>query len=267
MPSYIYDVIIIAILALFVWRGASRGLILTLCGLAAAFVAFFGARFVSSMFCEPVAGLIRPVISSAITEALPDSVQNALDKWDEYLPAPSASPEVSAVPEASGAPEGAGPAGGGSGGTGTQTPVYTVEQVMDDIKDAGLFKGIWQFLKGAVDSGKVHQAPTQSPVDALADYIAKGFSRTVLFGLTYVAVVLGWFLLSHALDLAFKLPILSQINLIGGIVIGLAEAALIIIVVVWVCQALGWVPAEPESPLLKLFTIDNLWQLWEDLPA
>ena len=52
MPSYIYDVIIIAILALFVWRGASRGLILTLCGLAAAFVAFFGARFVSSMFCQ-----------------------------------------------------------------------------------------------------------------------------------------------------------------------------------------------------------------------
>ena len=42
MP-YILDLIVIAVVALFVWRGAARGLVLSLCGLLAFVVAFAGA--------------------------------------------------------------------------------------------------------------------------------------------------------------------------------------------------------------------------------
>ncbi len=262
MPAYIYDVIIIAILALFVWQGAKRGLFLTLCGLAAVFVAYFGAQFLSNTFCEPVAGIIRPVIAQTITEALPDSVQELLNGSDSPNDAPAATED----PVASQDPETAEPSGE-DGKAEPQAPVYTIEQVMGDIREAGLFKGIYSSLRHAVDTGKVRQAPSQSPVDALAAYLATGFARTALFGLTYMAVVVGWFLLSHALDLAFKLPILSQLNLIGGILIGIAEAALIIFVLVWLGQVIGWVPESPESPLLKLFTSDGLWQLWESVPS
>ncbi len=263
MPSYIFDIIIIAILALFAWRGAAKGLILTLCGLATVFVGYFGAQFLSNAFCEPVAGIIRPVIASAMREALPESVQGALDGMNGYLPAPSASPGAAESPETSGTPEAAAP----PGGTAPQTPSYTVGQVMDDIREAGIFNGIYPSLQEAVDSGRVQQGAFQSPVDALADYAAKGVARSVLFALIFLAVTVGWFLLSHALDLAFKLPILSQINLIGGLAIGLLEGALIVAVLVWLGQVVDWIPAEPDSPLLRLFTVDNLWKLWEDLPV
>lgn len=247
MPSYIFDLIIIAILALFAWRGASRGLILTLCGLAAIFVAWFGAQFLSNAFCEPVAGIIRPAILQTIEEKIPAAAKPAN---------PQAVTGVTGPVTETGDQDG-----------GERQPTYTVDHLMDDIRDAGLFKGVYHFLKEAVEKGAVHPAASQTPAEAVADYIAKGVSKSVLFALIFLSITIGWFLLSHALDLAFKLPILSQINLIGGLLIGLVEASLIVIVLVWLGQVVDWIPAEPESPLLKLFTVDNLWKLWEDLPV
>ena len=42
MGAYLFDIIIVALLALFAWRGATKGLILSLCGLAAIFAAYLG---------------------------------------------------------------------------------------------------------------------------------------------------------------------------------------------------------------------------------
>ena len=53
MGAYLFDIIIVALLALFAWRGATKGLILSLCGLAAIFAAYLGAQFLSERFCEP----------------------------------------------------------------------------------------------------------------------------------------------------------------------------------------------------------------------
>lgn len=267
MPTIVFDLIIIAVLALFAWRGGVKGLVLTLCGLAAIFVAYFGAQFLSNVFCGPVAGIIKPVIAQTIHEALPESIQEALDKWNEYLPNATVPPAATAAPEGSDVPQATDPADGeGSGEAEPQIPVYTVEQVMDDIKEAGLFKALYNTLKEAVDSGEVRQAAAQSPVDALADYIARGISKSVLFGLIYLAVVVGWFLFTRALDLAFKLPVLAQINFAGGLIIGLAEGALLLVVAVWLGRLLGLIPPEADSPLLRLFTVDTLWNLWKDLP-
>ena len=66
MGDYIFDIIILVLLVLFAWRGAVKGLILSLCGLAAIFVAFFAAQFVSETFCEPVGNILRPIIIQAL---------------------------------------------------------------------------------------------------------------------------------------------------------------------------------------------------------
>ena len=66
MTTYIIDIAIFLALAFFAWRGAKRGLILTLFSLLAIFVAFFGARAVASTFSQPVADILRPSILSLI---------------------------------------------------------------------------------------------------------------------------------------------------------------------------------------------------------
>ena len=71
MP-YLFDILIVALLAFFAWRGASKGLVLSLCGLAAVAVAFFGAQFLSEQFCAPVANIIRPIIAQTFRGVEPD---------------------------------------------------------------------------------------------------------------------------------------------------------------------------------------------------
>ena len=129
-----------------------------------------------------------------------------------------------------------------------------------------MFQGLTQFLEDAVKN-KIIQQGTRTAVQAVSEYISLLIARNLLFGLSYIAILLAWFLASHALDLAFHLPILSEVNLAGGLVFGLIKGVLLIIVLVWLGQLAGMVPVEPETPILSLFTVEKLSELLASLPA
>lgn len=224
--TVLFDIAIVALLAFFAWRGAAKGLVLSLCGLAAVFVAFFAAQFVSDTFCEPVGNILRPIVIQTVRGA-------------------DAEPEVDPEnPEAG----------------------YTVDELLGSIQEKGLFEGFSEFLEQAVATDTVGHGPL-SPLDALAGYLSKGIAKALLFGLVFIAVQLAWFLVSHALDLAFKLPILAEVNLAGGVIIGFAKGILLVIVLVWLGQLSGVVPNPPDTPILSLFTVDRLSGLLEGLPG
>lgn len=70
MQFLIYDGIVVAVLVLFVWLGWRKGLILSLCGLAALAVAFVGAGFVADTFDAPVAMAMTPRLESMLEERI-----------------------------------------------------------------------------------------------------------------------------------------------------------------------------------------------------
>ncbi|MCI8699344.1 MAG: CvpA family protein [Oscillospiraceae bacterium] len=226
MAAYLFDIIIVALLALFAWRGAAKGLILSLCGLAAIFVVYLGAQFLSERFCEPVGNILRPIVIQTVRGA-------------------GAEPEVD--PED---PE----------------DLYTMEELVASIQEKGLFEGLSAFLEQA-DSRDLPQGGLLSPLEALASYLSTAIARALLFSLVFFGGLLAWFLLSHALDLAFKLPILAEINLAGGLIIGLVKGGLLTVVLVWLGQVIGLVPNPPDTPVLSMFTVDRLWELLGALPA
>lgn len=221
MP-YLFDIVILALLALFAWRGAAKGLMLSLCGLAAVFVAFFAAQFLSARFCAPVGGILRPIIIQSVRGA---------------EPVPS-SPEQG----------------------------YTVEELLSSIREKGLFEGFNQFLEQGVANDALGSAPL-SPLESLAGYLSQAVARALLFGAVFIGVLVIWFLVSHALDLAFHLPILAEVNTAGGLLIGLVKGALIAIVLVWLGQLSGLVPSPPDTPVLSLFTVQRLGELLDNLPG
>ena len=225
--SFLFDIGIVLLLAFFAWRGAVKGLILSLCGLVAVFVAFFAAQLLSDMFCVPVANIIRPIISSSLQEAAPES----------------------------------GPAAAEEGQS-----AYSLDDLLASVKENGLFEGFAEFMEqGAADDAI--ESESLSPVDALAGYLSRGMAKALLFGLLFVGVLLAWFLVSHTLDLAFKLPILAEVNLIGGLLLGLVKGVLLIIVLVWLGQLAGVIPNQPDTPILSLFTVGRLSELLESLPS
>ena len=70
MTYLTYDLVILAVLALFAWMGYRRGFVLTLCSLLAVFVALIGASILSNALAEPVAKAIEPAVASSIHDTV-----------------------------------------------------------------------------------------------------------------------------------------------------------------------------------------------------
>ncbi len=70
MRYILFDVAVVAILALFLWMGWKKGLLLSLCGLAVAAVSFFGAGFLADTLDSPVADAIAPKLEETIQQQL-----------------------------------------------------------------------------------------------------------------------------------------------------------------------------------------------------
>lgn len=73
------DVAILLILLLFFLQGRKKGLVLTLCGLVAVFVAFFGARMATEAFTPRVTEAIRPHIHAALSDQIDTNVNEYLE--------------------------------------------------------------------------------------------------------------------------------------------------------------------------------------------
>lgn len=238
MTAYIFDVVIVIILAFFAWRGAKKGLILTLCSLLGLFVAFFGAQFISTQFHTPVAHIMKPAIYQAIRGAEPQ--EEAGDTQSPSISIPGTLPQA-------------------------KDPTYTLEQLLDSMEEKGLFAGFSYFLDQAQDQDSIPSEGGLTVANALADYLANLVAKATLFAVSFLLILLIWFLVSHILDLAFHLPILSAVNTVGGLAAGLLKAALVIFVLVWLGQLAEIVPADPTTPVLSLFTPKGLGALLDRL--
>ncbi len=70
-PVYlIFDLVLAAVLALFVWLGWRKGLLLSLCGLAVVLVSLAGAGFLADTLDAPLADAIAPKLEETIQEQL-----------------------------------------------------------------------------------------------------------------------------------------------------------------------------------------------------
>lgn len=223
--TFLYDIIIVLILAFFAWRGAKKGLILSLCALVGIVLAFFGARFVSAEFHEPVADIIEPPIYQSILGMEKEGQEKAA---------------INAV------------------------DTYSLDEILEMIKNSDLYDGLLDFLEDAVDTEAI-QGEGNAAAKALSGYLATVIAKAALFAITFLLIVFVWFLLSHLLDLTFKLPGLAAVNLVGGLVLGLVKAVLLVVVLVWIAQICGLIPNPPTTPVTSLFTPEKILTMLNDL--
>ena len=149
MNYLIFDVIIALILLFALWRGYSRGFILTLCGFLAIFVAFIGATVISDNLARPVADAIRPAIERQIQGTLEQSLQVE----DSLASTGGEAPALEELP---------------------------ISEVLEALQESALYRGLAQAFQEAVDNG-VAQVTT-SAAKALAEYAAVQLARMVPAG-------------------------------------------------------------------------------------
>ena len=220
MSYLIFDLAILAILALFFWRGYARGLVLTLCSLLAVFVALIGASFLSNALAEPVAKAIEPIVASQIHDTVTSYYQRS--------PAENTSAEEDWL---------------------AQLPL---EELLEPLKESKFLQGFAETFQKAVDD-KAADIVTHA-AQALAHFVAVQIARIVIFAIAFFAVLIAWFFFSHTLDLVAHLPVLYTANRWGGGIVGLVKGALVVFIAVWLLRD-GYIPPEAveQTYLLKFF--------------
>ncbi len=222
MNYIIYDLIIAAVLLFFFWLGYRKGFVLTLCSLLAVFVALIGASILSNALAEPVAKAIEPVVANSIHDTVSSYYQRA--------------PEV----------------GASSRDEADWLAQLPVDELLEPLKESKAFKGFADAFQKAVDD-KAADIVTHAAQE-LAHFVAVQIARMVIFAVAFVAVLIAWFFISHALDLVAKLPVLNTVNAWGGGAVGLVKGALIVFIAVWLLTDSYISPAAVESSyLLKFF--------------
>lgn len=222
MNFIIYDLIIAAALLFFLWRGYSKGFVLTLCSLAAIFVAFIGATIVSNALAEPAAKAIEPIVTGSIHDTVTSYYQRAPEE------------------------------GASSQDEADWLAQLPLDEVLEPLKESKFFQGFVDTFQKAVDD-KATEIVTHAAQE-LAHYVAVQIARLVLFAVAFIAILIGWYFLSRALDLVAKLPVLNAVNRWAGGVVGLVKGALIVFIAVRLLRG-GYIPPEAAegSYLLKFF--------------
>lgn len=230
MTPLILDILIVAVIALFAFLGWRKGLILSLCGLLAIFVAYIGANFISHTFSKDVANILQPAIQTQIEVLL-----------DDVLPPTHTAPSTPPLLP--------------SGSAEQDDPLdhATIRQALDALEKSELFSGLQKDLEEAVRSGLVPVMSTAAA--AIASYLALQAAQLILFYLSFALIMVIWWLLSHALDLACRLPVLRTFNELGGLLIGILKGALILFAAVWFLSLTGIISEETiqQTYLFRLY--------------
>ena len=250
---WIFDGIILIFLIVCIVRGAKRGLILALCSLLAVFVAFAGATVAAREFSPGLSAALQPRIQSMIEQKLQQEYEDTQsgNTPDAELPAPAVSgapsetdtPDASVPPDSEGAPP---------------TPSDSLSSILDAIRGLGIYEGVVEGIQSAVNSGFGQAAA--SVANAAAAELSRSIAYLVVFVLAFVLILLAWKLLSHALDLVARLPVLHTLNGLGGGLLGLVKGAVLLFVIAWVLQFFGKVIPEAvveQTVLLHFFLNTN----------
>ncbi|MEG2096786.1 MAG: CvpA family protein [Pseudoflavonifractor sp.] len=230
MPIIVFDLAIIAILLVFLWRGSSRGFVLALCGLLAVIIAFVGASFLATSLSPKVGKALEPKFAAAIEKRLDAEIQKEPAVTDPADP--------------------------------VQTPddaaAFPLQDVLDALKGMGLYEDLIAGVDKAVQEGMMDVATNAAA--AVAAAIAQSVAYAVIFLVAFVAILVAWTLLSHGLDLVTRLPGLHFLNKTGGAILGLAKGVMLLFIVAWLMRFSGiLIPEETvaQTHLLKFFLETN----------
>lgn len=103
--------------------------------------------------------------------------------------------------------------------------------VLGSLSSIPFFSGLTEMFRSALESGAAEIA--QSAAVAVAEYAALQLARILLFIVSFVAILIIWWVMSHALDLAFHLPILNFLNRFGGLVLGFGQGIALCFILCW----------------------------------
>lgn len=220
MTYWIYDGVIGLVLLFFYLRGRSKGLILSLCGLLAVFVALAGAKMASDAMTPQVATMLQPHFTTAIEQQLQVDPGVGMDALLQ--------------------------------------PDGKDNALLDLLNSLGFYDEVSSAIRDTITDQAVQTVADVAR--SLAGAVAEVVAGVLVFVVAFLVILVVWFLLGKVLDLAAKLPVLHGLNRLLGGLFGLVKGALLLFLAAWVVRLLGNViPQETvdQTVLLRFFCTTN----------
>lgn len=226
--AVIIDIIVAAVLLVFLLCGAARGLFQSVAGLVVIIVALAGAGIFASALTPRVAEYVQPYIEKQVEAR----IDKALSKGGNS--ASSSAQEPAAGSSQAGGSQ-AGAASDSEGGEEDDAQQKAETQHLLDL--LGLDKDPVASLEQSVQE-KVHDTGV-SVMNAVVESISETIIHVLLFLLIFAVLMLLLKALMHAMDLVLRLPGLHFFNRLGGAAFGLAEGALVLFLAIWILRRFG----------------------------
>ena len=201
------EIVIALIVLMCAIQGYRKGLILTVCGFLAMFVAFIGALFLANQLAQPVGAMIQPTIERSVTELMSEEFDIQLDfNHDGALVAPDASDSIS---------------------------LDMLQQALANSKNP-LLSGLSDPLADLIEE---HASTSLTDIlESVIVFVSETLARIAIFIAAFFVVLLLWNIFSHAMNFAAKLPLLSTANAWGGLGVGFIKGCLVVFIATWLLR-------------------------------
>ena len=197
--ALIIDGVLLLLLLVSYLIGAHRGLFKSLMGFAVVIVSIIGATLIADALTEPVTDFVMPIVEERVTERL--GVPEGLTMGQFF-------------------------SGMASSNSATNPTFSEWFEKLDKWGAGDRFFG--EFKNSTVNAA-------QTAARALMESIV----HTILLLLCFVILLIVLKLLTGMIDHVFDLPVLKTLNNVGGGILGLLEALLLIYLVLWLAPRFG----------------------------
>lgn len=203
--SILIDFILIAILALCVWNGYRKGLILGIAGLLVLVVAFVGANLLAKTYSSEFMPIVEPIFDKIVDNAVLEAENSEAivlksDTIDEE----------------------------------EKTYITGVES----LKNMGIFeksaKKVIESIKNSADGF------AKGLNNAIKTKLSETCCFLIVFIIAFLLIVIVFTIIANIVNLVFKLPGLELVNDIGGAVMGAAKGLVFVFVIALLMQYIGF---------------------------
>jgi uncharacterized integral membrane protein len=227
--SFLFDVILLAIVALCTWRGYKSGILVTALGIVAIIISLVVGNVFAKAYSSEFAGILEPFASGLVDDSISEvtGLKTAEDgKTTEETE------QVELVSERADA------------------DVYTVSY--EALINMGIAKAPAEKIaeETAADSEEVNQSMTAALTENLCERIAFVAVFAVIFILTAIVFVV----VENIADLKFRLPGAEKVNVIAGCVLGAVKGIMIVMFIASIFRYAGIIL--PESFITKTFILE-----------
>lgn len=101
------------------------------------------------------------------------------------------------------------------------------------------YSGILKGLLDTLTAGDTIDDIANVAVDVLADTVLHNMAYMLLFVVAFVLLVVALKLVIRIVDSALKLPVLHQMNTLGGVLAGALKGVLLVLLVLWLNEQTG----------------------------